>query len=161
MRRVVSTLSSETPSQVAALADGDVRDRAGEPPARPDTFRTEFDFELPRGYVDSHGVLHKTGTMRLATARDELLPLHDDRVRENPAYLTVVLLSRVITRLGTIEGDDVRASVVENLFASDLAFLQDLYRRINTEGHTRAAVSCPSCHERFTVDLAGGRPGEP
>jgi hypothetical protein len=131
------------------------------PAAAPEPLRTEFDFELPRGYLDQHGVLHKKGTMRLATARDELLPLHDDRVRENPAYLTVVLLARVITRLGSLTGDDVRASVVENLFASDLAFLQDLYRRINTEGHTKAAVTCPACQERFTVDLAGGRLGEP
>lgn len=127
----------------------------------PETLRTEFDFVLPRGYVDDTGTLHRNGTMRLATARDELLPLHDDRVRENPAYLTVVLLARVMTRLGNLEGDAVRANVVEKLFASDLAFLQDLYRRINTEGHTRAAVSCPACHERFTVDLAGGRLGEP
>jgi hypothetical protein len=123
--------------------------------------RTEFDFELPRGLVGANGMVHKEGTMRLATARDELLPLHDDRVRDNPAYLTVVLLARVIIRLGDLEGDDVRANIIENLFASDLAFLQDLYRRINTEGHTKAAVTCPACHERFTVDLAGGRPGEP
>jgi hypothetical protein len=94
--------------------------------------------------------------MRLATARDELLPLHDDRVRGNPAYLTVVLLARVITRLGILVGDEVRATVIENLFASDLAFLQDLYRRINTEGHTKAVVTCPVCAEQFTVDLAGG-----
>jgi hypothetical protein len=161
MRRVVPTLSSEVvaESDAANPEDAPEPERAA-PPPRPEPLRTEFDFELPRGFVDSRGVLHKTGTMRLATARDELLPLHDDRVRENPAYLTVVLLSRVITRLGTIEGDDVRASVVENLFASDLAFLQDLYRRINTEGHSKAAVTCPACHERFTVDLAGGRPGE-
>jgi hypothetical protein len=96
--------------------------------------------------------------MRLATARDELVPLHDDRVRENPAYLTVVLLARVITRLGSI--DDVHAGIVENLFASDLAFLQDLYRRINSEGHTRAAVACPACSHQFEIDLAGGRLGE-
>src|SRR5919201_4347134 len=96
--------------------------------------------------------------MRLATARDELVPLHDDRVRENPAYLTVVLLARVITRLGTI--DDVHAGIVEDMFASDLAFLQDLYRRVNTEGHTRASVACPNCQHHFTVDLAGGRLGE-
>ena len=130
------------------------------PPAV-EPLRTEFDFELPRGYLDENGTLHRTGTMRLATARDELLPLHDDRVRDNPAYLTVVLLARVITRLGTLTGEDVRAQVIERLFASDLAFLQDLYRRINTEGHTRAVVSCPACHERFAVDLAGGRLGEP
>jgi hypothetical protein len=136
-----------------------VPERPPVPVSRPEPLRTVFEFELPRGYLDSAGVLHKTGAMRLATARDELLPLYDDRVRSNPAYLTVVLLSRVITRLGTLEEDDVRASVVENLFASDLAFLQDLYRRINTEGHSKAAVQCPSCGERFTVDLAGGRQG--
>jgi hypothetical protein len=129
--------------------------------ARPEPLRTVFEFELPRGYLDSAGVLHKKGAMRLATARDELLPLYDDKVRSNPAYLTVVLLARVITRLGTLEEDEVRSSVVENLFASDLAFLQDLYRRINTEGHTRAAVKCPACGERFAVELAGGSQGEP
>jgi hypothetical protein len=138
-----------------------VPERAPVPPPRPEPLRTVFEFELPRGYLDSAGVLHKTGAMRLATARDELLPLYDDRVRSNPAYLTVVLLSRVITRLGTLVDDEVRASVVENLFASDLAFLQDIYRRINTEGHTKAAVKCPACGERFTVDLAGGSQGEP
>ncbi|MCU1495156.1 MAG: hypothetical protein JWO62_2920 [Acidimicrobiaceae bacterium] len=136
------------------------------PPASPpvaervDELRTEFDFVLPRGYVDSSGTVHRDGTMRLATARDELLPLHDDRVRANPPYLTVVLLARVITRLGSLAGDSVSVNVVENLFASDLAFLQDLYRRVNSEGHTLAAVTCPACNERFSVDLAGGRLGE-
>lgn len=120
--------------------------------------RTEFEFELPRGYVDSAGTVHRHGAMRLATARDELLPLHDDRVRENAAYLTIVLLARVITRLGTVS--EIHAGVIENLFASDVAFLQDLYRRVNQEGHTRAGVSCPSCQHEFSVDLAGGRLGE-
>src|SRR6266536_2490722 len=123
-----------------------------------DPLRTEFPFTLPRGYVDAAGTVHRTGVMRLATARDELIPLRDDRVRENPAYLTVVLLARVITRIGTIT--DVHAGLVENLFASDLAFLQDMYRRINSEGHTRAGVACPECGHRFNVDLAGGRLGE-
>jgi hypothetical protein len=126
--------------------------------SRPEPLRTEFAFELPRGYVDRSGTVHRAGTMRLATGRDELVPLRDDRVRENPAYLTVVLLARVITQLGTI--DDVHAGIVENLFATDLAFLQDLYRRINQEGHTRAAVTCPSCKHEFAVDVAGGRLGE-
>ena len=126
--------------------------------APPVSLRTEFTFELPRGYVDDAGTLHRSGAMRLATARDELVPLRDDRVRENPAYLTVVLLGRVVTRLGTIT--DVHAGIIENLFASDVAFLQDLYRRVNSEGHTRAAVTCPECAHRFDVDLAGGRLGE-
>jgi hypothetical protein len=124
----------------------------------PAPLRTTFEFELPRGYVDGAGVVHRTGVMRLATGRDELVPLRDDRVRENPAYLTVVLLARVIERIGTI--DDVHAGIVENLFATDLAFLQDLYRRVNTEGHTRAMVTCPSCEHPFAVDVAGGRLGE-
>jgi hypothetical protein len=119
--------------------------------------RTEFPFILPRGYVDRSGEVHRHGVMRLATARDELLPLHDDRVRENPNYLTIVLLARVITRLGSVE--DLHAGMVENFFASDLAFLQDLYRRINSEGHTHAAVTCPSCNHEFSVDVAGGRLG--
>ena len=126
--------------------------------ARPEPLRTEFAFELPRGYVDGSGNVHRSGVMRLATGRDELVPLRDDRVRENPAYLTVVLLGRVVTRIGTV--DDVHAGIIESLFASDLAFLQDLYRRINQEGHTRAAVTCPNCSHEFAVDVAGGRLGE-
>jgi hypothetical protein len=120
--------------------------------------RTEFEFELPRGYVDGDGVVHRHGVMRLATARDELLPLYDARVMENPAFTTVILLARVITSLGTLPS--VTANVIENMFASDVAFLQDFYRRVNTEGHTRAAVACPECSHRFAVDLSGGRLGE-
>jgi hypothetical protein len=123
----------------------------------PEPLRTEFAFELPRGYVDGASTVHRDGVMRLATARDELVPLRDDRVRENSAYLSVVLISRVITRLGSIE--DVHPGIVEDLFASDLAFLQDFYRRINAEGHTRASVTCPACKESFAVDLSGGRGG--
>ena len=123
-----------------------------------DGLRTEFPFVLPRGYVDGSGTVHRDGVMRLATARDELVPLRDDRVRENSAYLTVVLLARVITRIGSIT--EVHAGIVENLFAADLAFLQDLYRRVNTEGHTRATVTCPACAHRFAVDVSGGRLGE-
>jgi hypothetical protein len=125
-------------------------------PAPEPPLRTEFDFTLPRGYVDAEGVVHRQGTMRLATARDELLPLYDGRVKERPEYLSVVLLARVITRLGDVEPTDW---VIEHLFASDLAFLQDLYRRINQEGHTRAAVQCPDCRHDFTVDLSGGSLG--
>ena len=139
-----------------AAADSPGSDDAAE--SRAEQLVTEFPFVLPRGYVDGSGVVHREGIMRLATARDELIPLRDDRVRENPAYLTVVLLARVITRIGTVT--DVHAGVVENLFAADLAFLQDLYRRVNTEGHTRAAVTCPSCQHRFAVDVSGGRLGE-
>jgi hypothetical protein len=123
-----------------------------------DRLQTEFEFKLPRGYVDSSGTVHRDGIMRLATARDELVPLHDDRVRENPAYLTIVLLARVITRIGRIT--DVHAGIVENFFASDLAFLQDLYKRVNQEGRTRVGLTCPACKHEFSVELAGGRLGE-
>jgi hypothetical protein len=133
------------------------------PPAAPAPtpvrhLQTEFPFELPRGYVDEAGTVHRDGVMRLATARDELVPLRDIRVQENPAYLTVVLLGRVITRLGTLPL--VHDGIVENMFASDLAFLQDFYRQINAEGHTRATVECPHCAEPFEVELGGSRLGE-
>jgi hypothetical protein len=124
----------------------------------PAGLRTEFPFVLPRGYVDESGALHREGTMRLATARDEIAPLRDPRVRENEAYLSVLLLARVITRLGTLPG--ISPVVVEGMFASDLAFLQDLYRRVNQEGTTQAAVICPECHHEFRVEIGGGSPGE-
>ncbi len=146
MRRVNSAVSLATSGETATFD-----------PA-PGAMRTEFPFVLPRGYVDDSGTVHRSGVMRLATARDELVPLRDDRVRENPAYLSVVLLARVVTQIGTIT--DVHAGLVEDMFASDLAFLQDLYKRINAEGHNRAAVTCPQCNHDFTVDLAGSRLGE-
>jgi hypothetical protein len=152
MRRVMTAGDGSA----TAVADRDAGRLDG--PERGETLRTEFAFELPRGYVDEDGAVHRSGVMRLATARDELVPLRDDRVRENPAYLTVVLLARVITRIGAIT--DVHAGIVEDLFAADLAFLQDMYRRINSEGHTRAQVACPECQHTFVVDVAGGRLGE-
>jgi len=118
-----------------------------------DALRTEYAFVLPRGYVDGAGTIHRDGIMRLATARDEITPQRDPRVRENESYLTVLLLSRVVTRLGSL--GQVHTGIIEGLFASDLAFLQDLYRRINQEGHTQASVTCPACNHGFTVDVAG------
>jgi hypothetical protein len=158
MRRVITTEGPPADTDGVAL-DTPPFAALAVSAAEPERLRTEFEFELPRGFMDSDGRLHKGGAMRLATARDELLPLMDDRVRRNNAYLTVVLLGRVIIRLGSLSGDGVTADVIEGLFASDLAFLQDLYRRINTEGHTQAAVACPSCHETFMVDMAGGLSG--
>jgi hypothetical protein len=119
--------------------------------------RTEYPFTLPRGFVDEAGRLHRDGVMRLATARDEIMPQTDPRVRQNPSYLTVILLERTVTRLGSLAAVDT--FVIENLFASDLAFLQDLYRRINQEGRTEAAVACPSCGHEFVIDVAGDAPG--
>lgn len=137
---------ARAPSAMEAAA---AHDEAG----ADDVLRTEFPFVLPRGYMDESGQLHRTGVMRLATARDEILPLRDPRVRQMEAYLTVILLSRVVTKLGSV--DPINPSVIEGLFATDLAFLQDLYRRINQEGHTQASVTCPSCEHEFVVDVAG------
>lgn len=120
--------------------------------------RTEYPFVLPRGFVDEQGTIHRAGVMRLATARDELTTQTDQRVRQNPAYLTVLLLERTVVQLGTVF--EVDSFVVENLFASDLAFLQDLYRRINQQGHTEVDVNCPSCGHQYTVDISGDAPGE-
>ncbi|MBB5166964.1 phage tail assembly protein [Mycobacterium sp. AZCC_0083] len=137
----------------AGLADSQDDDSSPAP-----RLETAFRFVLPRGYVDSAGTVHREGVMRLATARDELVSQRDDRVRENADYLSVVLIGRVVTELGGLE--DIHAGVIENLFASDLAFLQDLYRRINLDGHTHARVACPNCSSEFAVDFAGSRLGE-
>ncbi len=148
--------------QITSLRDLDelAGDRPSTPAVAPSTsdLQTEFEFELPRGYLHADGTLHRTGRMRLATARDELRPLIDIRVKENPAYLSVVLLAQVITRLGTLT--DIHPGLVEQMYATDIAFLQEFYRRINSEGHTRAAMQCPSCGSSFEVDIAGGRLGE-
>lgn len=113
--------------------------------------QTEFDFELPRGYVDDEGTLHRNGVMRLATAGDEIQPLKDPRVRANESYLTVILLSRVVTRLGNLP--EVTPTVVENLFVSDLAYLQDLYERVNTRGADTVDAVCPDCGEQFETEV--------
>lgn len=120
------------------------------------TLQTEYEFTLPKGYVDPEGNLHRAGVMRLANARDEILPLEDPRVRRNEAYLLVILLSRVITRLGDLR--DVNPGVVEKLFAADLAYLQAFYNRINGNGSSKHAAVCPHCDEKFELELEP--PGE-
>lgn len=115
--------------------------------------QTEFDFTLPRGYVDRSGTLHRRGRMRLATAVDEIAPLRDPRVRQNQAYHTIILLARVVTQLGTLPAIDT--GVIEGLFTADLAFLQELYRTKNELVLEEGQVRCPSCGEQF-VPLAEG-----
>ena len=114
--------------------------------------KTEFEFELPMGYVDKDGNLHKKGAMRLATAMDEITILNDMRVQANEAYIVIVLLARVITTLGTLKS--INNNVIENLFAADLTYLQEFYRQINESGHTRRMYSCPHCEEPFELDLS-------
>lgn len=114
-------------------------------------FQTEFEFTLPKGYVDNEGNLQKKGIMRLATAADEILPLKDPRVQSNPAYLTIILLSRVITKLGNLHVIDTK--VIENLFATDLAYLQDFYGRINDNGTAKIKVTCPKCEHMFEHEV--------
>ena len=118
--------------------------------------QTEHEFALPKGYVDENGSLPKQGTMRLATAADEILPLKDPRVQNNPAYLTIILLSRVITKLGTLE--DVNPRIIEGLFVEDLAYLQEFYRRINGGEELMLKRKCPHCGEE--VEVGFGPPGE-
>lgn len=113
--------------------------------------QTEFEFTLPRGYVDADGNLHKRGVMRLATAMDEIAPLKDPRVKANQAYLAVVILARVISKLGTLKSIDTM--VVENLFSADFAYLQEFYRRINEDGKASVSVVCPECNHEFEVEL--------
>jgi hypothetical protein len=115
-------------------------------------FQTEFEFQLPFGLVDDEGTLHRAGVMRRATAADEILPLRDPRVVKNSAYLIVILLSRVVTRLGGIA--QITPKTVEGLYAGDLAFLQKLYNDINAVDASRT-VLCPQCQHEFTVEDAG------
>lgn len=114
--------------------------------------QTQFPFTLPRGLVDPEGNVHREGVMRLATAFDEIEPLKDPRVRANPGYLVIILLARVITRLGSLEHINTKA--IENLYAADLAYLQDFYQRINQTGHSRLHVACPHCAGEFEVETA-------
>src|SRR5689334_25034812 len=109
--------------------------------------QTEHDFTLPLGYLDGEGTLHREGVMRLATAADEILPLKDPRVQKNPAYLVVILLARVITRLGSVE--QINPKIIEDLYATDLAYLQDMYNRVNALDGGREMVVCPHCQHEF------------
>jgi len=113
--------------------------------------QTEFEFTLPKGYIDEEGNLHKHGLMRLATAADEILPMKDPRVQANPAYLTIIVLSRVINKLGTLQ--TINPKVIENLFASDLSYLQEFYNRINGDGLSSIKVVCPKCEHSFDVEI--------
>ena len=116
-----------------------------------DTLHTMFSFTLPCGYVDETGTLHRDGVMCRATALDEVEPLHDSRVQANQAYVSILLLSRVISRLGTIS--PVPPSVVERLYSTDFSYLQDLYVRINDLGTNLIVTRCPHCGTRFELDV--------
>jgi hypothetical protein len=123
--------------------------------------QTEIAFTLPKGYADARGVVHREGTMRLATARDEIEPLRDPEIRQNEAYLSVLLLARTITRLGDIS--DISPRLIEDLYAADFDHLQRLYERINSNGEAVGVLSCPACAHEFEVDLSeieDGRLGE-
>jgi hypothetical protein len=120
-------------------------------------FRTEVEFTLPKGYMDDEGALHRDGVMRLATAADEILPLKDPRVQQNPAYLTIIVLARVITRLGSVPS--INTKVVEGLFASDLSHLQALYERLNGDDVSAfgdGSDAADALHALVGADVAGG-----
>ncbi len=116
-------------------------------------FQTEVEFTLPRGYMDNDGTLHREGVMRLATAADEILPLKDPRVQANPAYLTLIVLARVVSKLGDLP--DVNPRIIENLYASDVSYLQALYQKINGDGNAALRVVCPQCEHAFEVEGSG------
>lgn len=115
-------------------------------------FQTEHEFTLPMGYLDAEGSLHRDGVMRLATAADEILPLKDGRVQSNEAYFIVILLSRVITRLGSL--DQITPKIIESLYASDLAYLQEIYNQINRNGTTAMPAVCPKCDHSYEVQMS-------
>ena len=111
--------------------------------------QTDFEFELPRGFVDAEGNLHREGNMRLANAADEIAPLQDPRVQRNGAYLGIIVLSRVVTRLGSLP--DVNPGVIEKMFAADVSYLQELYERINSSGSSEVELECPHCQRAFQI----------
>ncbi len=114
--------------------------------------QVEFEFTLPKGLIDRDGNLHREGIMRLATAKDEILPLQDPRVQRNPGYLIIILLSRVVTRLGELR--EINPGTMENLFAADLSFLQNFYNQINGHGRAVQKATCPDCDRQFEVELS-------
>jgi hypothetical protein len=114
--------------------------------------QTEYDFILPRGYVDEEGNLHKNGKLRLSTAADEILPMKDPRVQGNPAYLAVILLSRVVTNLGDLKM--INPKVIEGLFSGDFTYLQEMYTRINQNGSNTLEAICPKCEHKFEIDVS-------
>jgi hypothetical protein len=114
--------------------------------------QTEFEFMLPRGYVDAYGHVHQHGRMRLAMALDEIEPMQDPRVRSNEAYLAVLLLARVVTRLGDLPA--VTPRIIEGLFATDLAYLEDLYKRLNSSDSVVVGAVCPHCNMQFQLEVA-------
>lgn len=116
------------------------------------TLQTSVDFVLPRGYLDAAGTLHREGTMRLALAIDEIQALEDPRAQANEAYLPVLLLQRVVTRLGSLAA--VTPQVIEGLFASDLAYLEDLYLRLNSPEAVVVRTTCPACGSAFPIQVA-------
>ena len=148
------------PPAAEAAADEAAFAPADGAPAVATTFQAEVDFTLPQGYLDASGTVHRDGRMRLATARDELAPLVDPRVARNRAYLVVLLLSRVVTRLGSVP--EVTPEVVEGLYATDFSYLQRLYRRLNLDP-LEAKPTCPHCGEPLPPEVGGlgGSPGHP
>ncbi|MFO7540343.1 MAG: phage tail assembly protein [Chloroflexota bacterium] len=114
--------------------------------------KTEVEFSLPRGYVDEQGQVYTQGRMRLALAIDEVETMNDERVQVNESYLPILLLSRVITALGSITA--VTPTHIEHLFASDLAYLQELYLRLNSGERVVVGAVCPTCHTAFQVQTA-------
>lgn len=115
-------------------------------------FRTEYEFTLPKGYVDENGDLHKRGTMRLATAADEILPMRDPRVQQNPGYLTVIMLARVVTKLGNLKMVDTQ--VIEKMFTTDFNYLQSFYREINEIEKSKINAVCPECGKNIEVEVS-------
>jgi len=114
-------------------------------------FKMEFEFVLPKGFVDKEGNLHKKGIMRLATAKDEIIPLQDYRVRNNESYMILILLTRVVTKLGDLKNIDT--SVIEQLFSADLDYLQRFYQKINSEESSDIKITCPHCENVIEMGL--------
>ncbi len=116
--------------------------------------QTEFPFTLPKGYVDKEGNRCRDGVMRLATGADEILPLKDPRVEKNPAYLFVIILSRVVVKLEHVPV--INPGVIEGLFSEDLWYLQRMYHEVNGAAARSVATQCPQCGHGYAVEIPLG-----
>lgn len=119
--------------------------------SRKDSLNNEFTFILPRGITDNHNRVHRQGVMRLATAKDEILAQQHPSVRDNPGYSFLVMLSQVITRLGSF--NSVTPDFLEKLVIRDIAYLREFYNRVNQQGNTHIPALCPHCNNEFAVEL--------
>ena len=114
--------------------------------------KTEYTFELPKGYVDKDGTLHREVVLREITGADQEAMLNPS-LRNNPAKMLTALLARVIIRIGTLEKKKIDTSVTAGMFKSDRDFLISKLKEIDSGPDMEIDVECPDCGRKFKAML--------